>query len=70
MSSSQADARIQALEARVSRLAEFNQLLLDYLIATQDFSGTGKGPTPQNVNRWVINLSDSVWTRYRGASKF
>jgi len=64
LSATHNDSRIQTLEARVARLTEFNQILLEHLLRAQDFSGPGKGPSPQNVNRWVIDLSDSIWSKY------
>jgi hypothetical protein len=69
LSSQQNDARIKALETRVARLADFNQLLLNHLMRAQTFSPGGKGPTPQNVNRWVIELSNAVWNTYRNSPK-
>lgn len=59
------DSRIQKLETRVARLAEFNQILLAHILRVQDFSGPGKGPLSQNVHRWVIDLSDSVFSKFR-----
>ncbi len=63
------DSRIRTLEARVARLAEFNQILLEHLLRAQDLSGPGKGPSSQDVNRWVIDLSDSVWSKYQYSPK-
>jgi hypothetical protein len=65
----QNDQRLEALEARVANLAAFNQVLLDHLLQAQDFMGPGKPPNPQTVHRWVIDLSNSVWARYRGKGK-
>jgi hypothetical protein len=64
------DSRVQALEARVTQLAEFNQILLDHLLQAQSFSGAGKGPSPENVHRWVIDLSNSVWGRFQSRPRF
>jgi hypothetical protein len=64
LASTQNESRIQALEARVGQLTEFNQILLDHLLRAQDFNGPGKGPLPENVHRWVIDMSNAVWSKY------
>ena len=71
MSTAPEHTRIQALEARVARLAEFNELLLAHLLRIQNLSGPGKGPTSQqHVNVWLIDLSDAAWEKYRYNTKF
>jgi hypothetical protein len=67
--SSSPDNRIRTLEAQVARLTEFSQLLLNHLLKAQSFSGVGKGPTPENVNRWVIDLSNATWEKYQHRAK-
>jgi hypothetical protein len=64
LASTQDELRIKALEARVAQLTDFNQMLLDHLLRAQDFNGPGKGPLPENVHRWVIDMPNAVWSRY------
>jgi hypothetical protein len=71
MSAPEVDARIQALEARVTRLAEFNQILLDHILGIQNFSTAFQGPTAQQqVALWLINLSDAASAKYRHSPRF
>ena len=60
------EQRLEVLEKDVKRLREFNELLRQHLLKAQDFSGPGKGPTPQNVNVWLKSLSNVVFQKYRG----
>jgi hypothetical protein len=65
MNANTSEARLQQLEKKVERLQQLNQILLNHLLAAQSFTSATEGPTPANVNRWVIGLSNEVWNAFR-----
>jgi hypothetical protein len=64
------EAQIQELHEKVKRLQDLNQILLDHLRKVQNYSSPGKGPgNVENLNRWLIDLSNAVTAKFMSRQK-